>query len=79
MLVWLHRWAQFGLFVNTLGWTYGTASAGHRRIELQATRWVRPWKKKHTQNDGCFCRQIKLKGNFQYSTHCVGGECDARL
>eukprot|EP01052_Picozoa_sp_SAG31_P054461 SAG31_NODE_14512_length_802_cov_1.583215_1_plen_172_part_01 len=29
---------QFGLFVNTLGWTYGTASAARYSIELQATR-----------------------------------------
>jgi len=30
--------AQFGLFVNTLGWTYGTASAARASLELLATR-----------------------------------------
>ena len=29
---------EFGLFVNTQGWTYGTASASRQTVELYATR-----------------------------------------
>ena len=36
----VNKGVEFGLFVNTLGWTYGTASAVRQQFELYSTRAV---------------------------------------